>query len=119
MRAPHSGHDPLVVLVVILSSMRSGTFTPQGRGHSGRYGMSNPAPLAVSTPAQHGFQVADLLFHIVRLADGVGNLLPQQFTVTAPQAVDGHVDGADADPALGSQFRPRTRALFAAQRFLE
>lgn len=55
------------------------------------------------TSAQDGDEVPYLLVDLLRGGHGLGDLLPQQDAEPLTQPVDGHIDGAQADPAFGGE----------------
>ena len=50
-------------------------------------------------------QVTELIVHVLRISDGVGNSLPQEFTIAMAKAMYGHPRGALTQAQLGGQFR--------------
>src|SRR5688572_31353672 len=70
--APHSGHSLCTDIVVIVQKEillnLTGTRTR-------------------STARQHGLQMADFLFHFLRLADSMRNFFTQQFSIPPAQAM--------------------------------
>src|SRR5262245_17343117 len=70
-----------------------------------------------STLAQDRHQIADFILHFTWLADGASNFRTEEFSITASQAMDGHVHGADANAAAGGQFGSARGPLVAREGF--
>src|SRR5262245_33987966 len=99
-------------------------FTSSGRKHSAGAMRSASFPCYLlrigflfsgSTPAQDRHQIADFILHFTWLADGASNFRTEEFSITASQAMDGHVHGADANAAAGGQFGSASGPLVAGE----
>ena len=75
---------------------------------SGKPGRA-PTPGGQFLTADDGDQVTQFIIHVLRIGDGVGNSLPQEFTITMAKAMDSHPRGALTQAQLRGQFRIRDR----------